>query len=108
MPLGGKVTLLLVVAAVALLAALGLHHSCVDSPPPISGPPESGTPRAGYCDATDHGLWPLPLIAVLLMAAALPLWRRNPWLVWIALALVLAAVVFVGSYAGTLDAADTI
>lgn len=44
--------LLLAVAVVLAVSAwAGVDHGCKVSPPPLDGPPDPGTPRAGYCDA---------------------------------------------------------
>ncbi|MEV4423399.1 hypothetical protein AB0L40_26025 [Patulibacter sp. NPDC049589] len=65
---------------VLLVPAWGeVDHGCRVSPPPLSGPPDPGTPRAGYCDALD-GAWRWIVLVVLptaLVAATTVAFRRR-------------------------------
>lgn len=73
--------LLLVVAVLLVSAWAGVDHDCKVSPPPLDGPPDPGTPRAGYCDAFSGafrwiGLVVLP--AVVVTATTVAFHRRCP------------------------------
>lgn len=90
--------LLLAVMVVLLVPAwAGVDHGCRVSPPPLSGPPDPGTPRAGYCDALDGaGRWiVLVVLPVALVAATTVAFRRRRPVV----PLVIAALVCAGAIA---------
>lgn len=72
-----------VVGILVLAAWAGVDHGCRVSPPPLDGPPDPGTPRAGYCDALGGafrwiGLVVLPALVVVATTAAFH--RRVPLL----------------------------
>jgi hypothetical protein len=87
------VFLLIAVAALSLICALIVHHSCIDPPPPVIRP-DPGTPLADYCSAADTAHpWLLALFPPVLAAFGIVLVRRRKrWTVWICLAIATAAV----------------
>ncbi len=68
-----------VVAAfvVGILAGGGVHHGCVNPPPPVSLP-DPGTPRAAFCATADTGQpWSQALLTMALAAVLLLLVRNT-------------------------------
>jgi hypothetical protein len=97
---------------VAALSGLLLHHGCTHMPPPLAlhRPPDPGTSRAAYCDATDlHQPWLAIGLAAIVSGTALSIARRFhvAWSAAVAL-VVAAACLAVASVADSLDAALTI
>src|SRR4051794_15858970 len=99
----------LVVLVGAALLPFAVRSACVDPGPPVSAP-EPGTPRAGYCDALGgSALW-LVLVAAPLAALACTAWiaRRRPAVGWLAVAVLLVALLANAIYVGTLEFAYTV
>jgi hypothetical protein len=98
------------VAALGWLCALAYRSNCLDPGPPIAGPPEGGTPRAGLCDAVPPGwAWTVLVIVPALVVALVAAWRGPGRRSTFALAGLLAVgQVALAIVAGSLDYADTI
>lgn len=81
--------------AVAAACSAGVHHSCTSVPPPIIGPPESGTPRAAFCGAVDQGWsrWSAALLLILLGAACGLAWPTKKKNVGVLAALIISVLV---------------
>ncbi len=74
-----------VVASSTLLVGIGAavaggtRHACTHAPPPLSGRPVDGSPRAGFCATVDH-VWffaLLVLVAVGIVAWTARISRRS-------------------------------
>jgi hypothetical protein len=96
------------VAGVAVLSALSIHHSCVHPPPPVVTP-DAGTPLAGFCGTAGSAVpWLQAGLSVLVFAVVAVATRFSPrWALGAGIA-ICAANLILAIVAGSLDAAMSI
>jgi len=103
----GFVVLFLAVAAVC---AAGVHQSCTSAPPPITGLPVAGTPRAEFCGAVDRGWsrWAGAFFLVALGIACGLAWPKRTALVAVLAALIVSVLFGILIASSLLEASITI
>jgi hypothetical protein len=107
-PLPAWILLAGIVAGVALLSALSIHHSCVHPPPPVVTP-DPGTPLASFCGTAESAVpWRQAGVSVLVFAVVAVVTRFAPrWALGAAI-VICAANLTLAIVGGSLDAATTI
>jgi hypothetical protein len=102
--------LLVTVAVVSVLGALGVHQACFHPPPPVDLP-DPRTPRGRYCSA----VWPtepwisFPVAAMVLTGVFVLATRRHwPWALVTFVALLCTAFVVNAIVVNSLVSAQTI
>src|SRR4051794_15004146 len=107
-PLPAWILLAAIVAGVAVLSAVSIHHSCVHPPPPVVKP-DAGTPLASFCGTADStSPWLQAGVSVLVFAVVALATRFAPrWALGAAITICVANLAL-AIVAGSLDAAKTI